>query len=303
MGLKLAVSWLAAVAAIFSFAIAPVRADEPLRWKFQPGQQLRYSVIQAMTISGGADADSASQNTTRQQIDMTWQVKSVADSGDAVIELSFDRIRSKMTLPTGGLEYDSDASGPPSGMAAINAPLYGALVRSPVEIKMSPLGRLLEVKLPEAVPAALRRMPTAAIIGDLTKPETFQNQFLNGFPQATRRESLESGETWSTESTAQVAGLGSLAVVTNYRYEGLRDGDGARYAVIRPTRTVSISAAEGSERTIKDQSSTGEILFDPSGRLHRSTLKHRLTMAVTIRGREVEQTMELSIEVNPLPQQ
>lgn len=105
--------------AILALTAASARADEPLRWNFQDGQRLAYSVVQEMTISGTAGPAGDLKNTTRQQMDIAWEVQSVNDAGDAVVRHRFERIRSQMTLPTGGLEFDSAAEGPPTGMAAI----------------------------------------------------------------------------------------------------------------------------------------------------------------------------------------
>jgi hypothetical protein len=293
-------AWVFLATALFGLLPARLSADEPLRWRFQPGQQLRYSIVQEFTITGGED--SAAQNTTRQQIDFTWQVERVGEQGEAVIRHKFERIRSKMSLPVGGLEYDSAEEGPPSGMSAVNAPLYAALVKAPVEITVSSLGQLLHVKLSEEVQAALKRIPTAATMGDFSKPVIFQNLFLTGFPLLRGGESLSPGDSWSVPVVVETSVAGELMIGSVYRYDGLREIDGKNLAILKPTRVVYFDAS-ASARSVKEQSSSGEILWDPAGRLHQSTLKHRVSVNVKMSGTggDVEQTMDQSIEVKLRP--
>lgn len=282
-------------------AIGFARADEPIRWKLQSGAQLGYSIVQEMTISGGeGDADKL-QNKSRQQLDITWQVKGVNAAGEPVIGHRFNRIRSQMTLPTGHLEYDSAAAGPPSGMAAINAPLYAALIKSPVEITLWADGRTKSVQVPEAVKAALKKVPTSTAIGDLADAERFQALFLPGFPYLPNGQ-IEPGLQWSIKSNTDLTSAGKQTIETAYVYEGRREVEGVSYAVIGVTRTIGFEAGEASQRSVKEQSSEGEILFDTAaGRLQSSRLKHQATITITVANRATEQKIDQSIEVKFVP--
>lgn len=275
-----------------------VRADGPLRWKFQPGDLFSYAIVQEMNVSGAGGLATEVESQSRQQLDVTWEVTRTNGAGEATVRLKFNRIRSKMTLPIGGLEFDSDAKGPAMGMAAINAPLYQALIKSPVEFVITPLGRVSGVTLPEEVQAAIKRMPTSAAFGDLAKPEVFQALFLPGFPILPPEDSVSPGDQWPEKTTTELPGAGKLTVETTYRYEGTRDVDGKTVAVIRPTRTLGFSDSNSQQRTVKEQSSEGEILFDPSaGRVQDSNLKYRVAITVNTGAGPVEQKIEQLIQM------
>jgi hypothetical protein len=286
---------------VVSLALSPQAIAQELRWKFQPGQRLRYEIVQEMAITGTVGAAADLQNTSRQQTEITWEVDRVDASGDAVIRQRFDRIRTKMTLPTGSLEYDSSQKGPATGMAAVNSPLYAALVKSPIEITVSPIGEVKSVTLTAEVQAALKRMPTAATLGDLSKPRVFQNLFLAGFPTLHGQREHEAIVEWTTETDVTLPTGGKQTIVNVYQNEGKRSARGATLAVIRPKRTVTISDDDTTKRTVKNETSSGEILFDiTAGRLQSSTLKHSMSVGLQVAGRPAEQKVEQSIDVKLL---
>jgi hypothetical protein len=287
---------------VLLLSVSSVWADGPFRWKFQAGDRFSYSVVQDMNISGGGGVPADLDNASHQQLDVTWEVASVSAAGEATVRFHFDRIRTKMTLPTGGLEFDSSAKGPAMGMAAINSPLYQALVKSPVEITISPTGRITGVKLPADVLAALKRIPTSAAFGDLTKSEAFQTAFLAGFPILPPEDALPQGHQWSVKSETPPPVAGSPTIETNYRYDGMREVDGKPMAVIRPTRTFSLGVGELAQRAVKEQTSEGEYLFDATaGRLHASTLKHVVVLGGKKGEANAEQKIDQTIQVTSKP--
>ena len=109
-------------------SVPDIEAQEPLRWKFEPGQKLGYNMVQDMTMSSSGPF--GQPNVTMNQVmEMTWQVKELNDQGEAVIRQKFDRMKMKMTLPPpfGVIEYDSKSDAAPAGPAAAFAPMFKAL--------------------------------------------------------------------------------------------------------------------------------------------------------------------------------
>jgi hypothetical protein len=88
-------------------------AQEPLRWKFQKGQKLDYKMVQDMKMAAEGGPVGQMNTSMRQVMDMTWDVSEVNENGDAAIRQKFDRIRTKMTMPLGGFEYDSQSTEAP----------------------------------------------------------------------------------------------------------------------------------------------------------------------------------------------
>src|SRR5262245_53773494 len=110
-----------ALAAAAIFCSSREVAAEELRWKFAVGEKLDYTMIQDMTMSAsGAALGAAGQTTTmRQEMDMTWDVQGVNNDGEAVIKQKFDRVKMKMSGPSGGFEYDSKSDVAPTGLGAM----------------------------------------------------------------------------------------------------------------------------------------------------------------------------------------
>jgi hypothetical protein len=155
--------------------------------------------------------------------------------------------------------------------------------------------------LPDGVKAALKKVSTAATIGDLTDAKRFQALFLPGFPFLPPGP-IEPDLQWTLTPTVDLASAGKQRIETRYRYEGNRQVDGVTCAVIGQTRAISFEPGDASQRTVKEQSSEGEILFDrTAGRLKSSTLKHGATITVTVANRASEQKIEQSIDVKFVP--
>jgi hypothetical protein len=290
--------------AIFSLVVAvlfgPVpglRAQEPLRWKFEPGQKLAYNMVQDMTMS--TSGPFGQQNVMMNQVmEMTWEVKELNDQGEAVISQKFDRMKMKMTLPPplGVIEYDSKSEGAPAGPAAMFAPMFKALSQAEFELTMTPRGEIKDVKVPEEVIAALKNSPGAAAMGDLATPDGFKKMISNG-ALVLPENAPQPGDEWSTKVELNMPGSGKQIVETTYRFEGMKEVDGVQYAAFRPDLKMTF---EGNpQMTVKDQESNGEILFNvEAGRLHSSSLNQKLTMT---QAAGVEAKIDQTIKVTVTP--
>jgi len=98
--------------------------------------------------------------------------------------------------------------------------------------------------------------------------------------------------------------LGKMTVDTTYEYQGTKDVDGATCAVIQPTVTMKLEGEAKLPMTVKDQSSSGEILFnEDQGRLQSSLVKQNMTIEVTVGSNQsVQQTIHqtMSLKVTPV---
>lgn len=283
------------------------RAEDPLRWKFEVGEKLDYSMAQEMNMSAAAGQV---MTTMRQDMDMTWDVQGVDKStGEAVIKQKFDRIKLKLTSPIINVDYDSKSDTPPVGFAAQIAPMYKAMTSNEFEITMTARGEVKDVKIPEEVIAALKNSPGASQMGDLTSPEGFKKMLSQGalvLPDNVPKK----GETWSTKVEINNPQAGKQSVETVYTYEGTKDMDGATYAVIKPQLKMAFEgqavAVEGQPKPpappvsmkVVDQNSDGEILFNISkGRLSSTTLRQNVTIEASAAGRTGQQKIDQKIEV------
>jgi hypothetical protein len=254
---------------IFGAAASQLGAQEPLRWKFEKDQKLDYKMVQDMTIGskGGPQGD---QNVAmHQEMDMRWTVKDIKPEGLAVIEQKVDRMKLKMALPTGAIEYDTGSEAQPVGPAAMFAPLYKAMTQGAFEITMTPRGEIQDVKIPEEVATVIKNSPGMAQMGEMATEDGFKKMISQG-SLVLPEKSPESGEKWTTKLEVNNPMGGKQVVETTYTYDGTRDEGGVTVAVFRPSIQMSFP---GAPVKIAKQTSGGEILFNVAeGRLHSSKL-------------------------------
>ncbi len=289
---------LIAAVAVLSMSIASgATAQEPLRWKFEKGAKFDYNMVQDMTI-GSMGGPLGPQNVTmHQELGMTWDVQDVTQEGDAVIQQKIDRVKMKMTLPApvGAIEYDSSSEKLPVGPAAMLAPMYKAMTQGAFTITMTPRGEITDVKIPEAVVAALKNSPGAAAMGDMASAEGFKKMISQGslvLPEGPPKE----GEEWTTKVEVNNPAAGKQIVETTYRYVGTKDVEGVQFAEFQPTIKTNF---EGAQVKISEQTSDGEILFNMAeGRLDSSKLEQHVTIEQP-GGGQTKIDQEIVVNVKP----
>ena len=109
-----------------------------IRWKFTPGQELRYEVTQQSTTAVQGMSQEQTSTTT-----YLWKIEDVAEDGTARIRMKYEALRIK----SAGLqefEYDSrkDKEPPPVQSVQIQSKLVG----QSFTMKMTPAGRVRDVK-------------------------------------------------------------------------------------------------------------------------------------------------------------
>ncbi len=293
------------------------RAEEPLRWKFKVGEKLNYDMVQDMTMSVAGPQIPQMNTTMHQVMNMTWDVQGVDEkSGEAVIRQKFDRVKMKMTTPVGGFDYDSKSDQPATGLAAMIAPMYKAMIGGEFEITMTARGEVKDVKIPEQVLTALKNSPNAAAMGDIASADGFKKMISQG-ALVLPKDPPKQGDSWTTKVEMKNPAFGKQTIETTYRYEGTKEIKGTKYAVIRPKLKMEFdnqpnAAPAGQpqqppqqqqmQMKIKDQSSSGEVLFDiHAGRLHSTTLTQNVAIDATVSGAAMQQKIGQKIEVTVTP--
>jgi hypothetical protein len=293
----------AVLAAVFVCLPSLACAQEPLRWKFNPGDKLNYDMIQDMTIGSTGGPLGAQTMTMRQEMDMTWAVEGVNEEGDAVIRQKFERMKIKMTLPPplGAIEYDSKSGQAPQGPAAMLAPMYKAMTEAEFELTMTSRGEIKDVKIPEQVLAALRNSPGAAAMGDMATPEGFKKMISQG-ALVLPEEAPEQGKEWSTKVEVNNPMAGKQVIETTYRFEGFTEMEGKQFAKISPELKMQFEGTPQVQMNVSEQDSSGEILFNADeGRLDSSNLKQNVTIDITVGGQMLQQKIDQTIEVKVTP--
>ncbi len=287
-------------AAVLSVSSA-ARADAPLRWKFNAGDKFNCEMVQDMNMSAAAPSGEM-KTTLHQQMDMVWEVKEVKEDGNAVVTQLVKRVQMKMTAPSGqGFEYDTDAEEPPTGMAAMFAPIYKAMMQGEIVTTMTPRGEVIDVTIPDEVITAMRNIPGAAAMGEMASTEGLKKMATQGsmvLPEA----APTSGTQWSSTVDIDNPMVGKMIVQTAYEYQGTKDVDGATCAVISPTVTMKIEGQAQVPVTVQDQTSDGQILFNAdAGRLLSSKIKQGMTLGITVQGQTIQQQIDQTNSVKLTP--
>lgn len=288
------------IAAVFCWTFLPELslADEPLRWKFTAGEKLDYQVTQDMNMNVDAGPAGKMAFTAAQTLNMTWNVKSVNEKGDAVIEQQIDRIYKKMTAPGGeGFEYDTDSEEPAVGVAAMIAPTMEAMTAGQFDFTMSPRGEVHDATISDELLAALKNGPGGED-GAVEQFKSIVSQVVFVLPENPPK----LGEVWATKIAVADPSGGNQTVETTYKYDGTRDVDGTTYAVIKPSMKMELGKNPLMEMKVKDQKTDGEVLFDlKSGRLRSTSINQDMTVDVVVSGQAMPGTIDQKSEIKLVP--
>jgi hypothetical protein len=177
-------------------ATAP--ADDPvkqpdegclLRYKFKPGQVLRYLVEDESTV----DVTQAEASTVAKYSTKTWRhyrVRSVDAEGTASLELRIDRVHMKAEGDGKSIEFDSNRPGtPPAEFAQVTSSIGRAIA----SITVSANGEITAVDLREEEGAAGKNAKSR-------EPEQKDFQVLTVLPA----EPVAAGESWQEEFEVSV---------------------------------------------------------------------------------------------------
>ncbi len=135
-----------------------------MRWKFTPGEVLHYQMEQKTTTQVKLAATNQDVKTTVSQIvDTTWTVLSVDAAGNAEMSQSIDRMRSKVESNFGTFDFDSQSDKKPEGVVGGPlVPILKALIGQKFKYKITPLGELSDIQVPDALLKTLEESGPAA---------------------------------------------------------------------------------------------------------------------------------------------
>jgi hypothetical protein len=287
------VSLAVLVASLVFGAGRAVSAAETLRWKFHPGETLRYTMVQEQTQGLKAMGQEFKTNLN-QTVDLHWNDKSVSSDGVAEMSQTIDRVRMKVDGPGGGFEYDSQAGKAPEGpVANLLAPLLKSLVGAEFTLKMNSRGELSDIKVPPKLVESLRQASPAATAGGMFSEEGLKN-LIGQSSLALPQDPLEKGKTWSNASRLPVPMLGTMVMDKTYTYEGVDPKEAALVKIGLDTKVALEPAADSNVAVkITSHSGKGDFAFDPQvGRMVTSRVKDKMQMSLSVMGQDLEQSSD-----------
>jgi Family of unknown function (DUF6263) len=288
--IRIALSVLAA--SFCTAAVRPTQGAEPLRWKFQPGETLRYTMVQE-TTQGMKAMGQDFKTSLNQTVDLHWSVKNVSD-GVAELSQTIDRVRTKVDGPGNSFEFDSQSGKDPEGqIASLLTPMLKALVNAEFTFKMNGRGELSEIKVPQKLLESLRQAGPAANAGGMFSEEGMKN-LISQSSLILAEGPLEKGKSWSQQAKVPVPMLGSMVMNKTYTYDGASPKEAGLDVIVLDTQ-VTLEPAADSNIAVKitSQKGTGEFTFDPrAGRVVSSRVNDKLQMSLSVMGQELEQSTD-----------
>jgi hypothetical protein len=282
---------------------------EELRYKFEQGQKLKFSLAQDMSLAFSGEGVPDQTMNLEQVSEMLWTVLEVKEDGTARIEQTIERIKMSVAAPPSvEFQYDSASGEEPSGATAGKVmPLLTALVGAEFEMTMSPRGEILEVKVPERVTEALQKSAGAAELGEMFTEAGFKKlvqQASPAFPEG----DVAPGREWSHVFELPGSSPESQkSATTRYRYIGPEEVEGKTLEAIAVEMVLDLNMAgladqAGAEVTVKSQQSAGKMYFDRElGRVHSSAIDAAMDMEIAALGRTISAHLEQSVKVNVKP--
>jgi hypothetical protein len=297
--LRIPVSVSVALLCLLTANVTP--AQQVLRWKFQPGQQLHYHLEQLIKQELTPANSAAMQFTTTQTMKMRWEVKTINEDGTATVEQTVESFQAKMESAQGTMfEYDSTAGEEPEGLAKMLVPMLEALLNRPMVVRLTPRGETKEMKLPNGFLQKVNQLAGGGQFGQLFS-EDWMKQFGNVsiLPEGP----VTTGQTWQNETEISNAIVGQMKVVTTSRYEGPVEREGRTFDRIS---TAIQFVPEKKEQPgivgIREQSGEGTLEFDAeAGRLQQSESRTTMKMNIDILGQKMLQDLQMDMVMRLAP--
>lgn len=282
-------------AAMLAGPAAAAPAAEVLRWKFKPGETLKFSVEQKVIMSTrGAEIERKSTRT--HTLDFTWKVLSVDASGEAEITHRIERIRLKSEEPPlATFDFDSASTGPPQpGFEGPTRELKSQ-VGAEFTFKMKPDGEITDIKLSEETLKHLRETaPPGA--GEAITEKSIKDSLIQASPPAFPQEPVEPGKTWSAKPARLPLPFTVLVMDKTYTYQG-SDARSTNLRLVGIEITAKTEPIEGADikAAIRKQEGKGSLTLDSdTGKVTSVRMNQKFEMAIAFMGQTVDQTTEMN---------
>jgi hypothetical protein len=258
---------------------SPSRDPKALRYRFKPGETLRYTAEMKMTqvmASNGRTATGEVQMTA----EALMQVKSVAADGSARVAVKTERLR--MTLQVGNRKIVFDSRGEKPGEDNPDGLFLNVMHRAAAiecEATVDVRGRVRDVKFPASLKDLRATVP--ANLAYMVSDEDLRRQFgldaLAVLPDAPP----VPGTTWASPPRRQTSPTGTFTTRTKCTYVGpeMRDGRQLEKLALTGRMDFAPGAQVQGLMTLKSRSLKGESFFDrAAGRWVETTTRAEMEM-------------------------
>lgn len=281
-----------AFVAAWSLSAAAGSAQTTLRYKFKEGDKLRYVLDTKMKMSMNI-LGKVIDMTMVQDSELTWNVQSVDDNGNAKILVKFGRSKLSMDGPTGKTEVDSQGGQEPED--AVGQVLYKVikgLAGMELTGAISPTGEFTDIKIPESSLKGLQNIPGGDAFGELFSPDGLK-RMLGQSGLAMPKDAVSKGATWKNKSEMKLP-IGKMIAEIDYTYGGPieKDGRTLEKITLKPKATIEPDPNAPIAMKLKSQDGTGTALFDnKAGRLLEVVQNQTMEMEAEVMGMTFSQRM------------
>ena len=278
-------------------------AAEVLRWKFKPGETLRFSIEQKFTMSMKS-SDTERKSTRTETEEISWKVVGVSPAGEAEITHRIDRIRMRVEAPP-FMPFDFDTASTKEIQSGFEAESKMLKSRVGVEFtfKMKPTGEILDIKVSEAALKAMREAaPPGGPEGEISE-KALKDMLLQSSAPAFPAEPLEPGKTWSPKPGQVPLPFGTMVLDKKFTYQG-PDPKSPNLQLVGIENTARIEPREGADIKVvlRKQEGSGSMTFDVNaGRVVNTRQNLRVNLGITLMGQAMEQSTDTVMSMTLLP--
>jgi hypothetical protein len=282
--------------AAFAGMAATGVGQESLSWKFQPGETLRYVVVQKVDMDMSVAGEQSQKMNTNQTMDMLWKISEVGPDGVTKMAQVVDRVQMSSTGgPAGSMSYDSQSKAAVDPKQKPIADAFSRIIGAEFQVSMRPTGKIDNVIVPESLVKALTDSgPTGSMLTEDSLKE-MMTQSAVSLPS----ETITPGTSWETSQQVDL-NFGTMIVTSKLTYTGSENG----VARITTEPTIDVKPKENAVVGLKLTKSEGQgvVQFDvEKGRIVKSDLNLKLDLAVSRFGKTVNMTLKQHTEMNLAP--
>jgi Family of unknown function (DUF6263) len=295
-------SVLLVAACVFGASAAPAGSAEVLRWKFKPGETLRFSVEQKLIMSMKS-ADTERKSNRTQNVEMSWKILGVGSDGSAEITQKIERIRLREeSPPLMTLDFDSAAGKPDQpGYEAVTRQLKSQ-VGAEFTFKMKPTGEITDIQLSETTLKGLRE-PSPDGPDPAAAEKALKESLLQSSPPSFPDGPVEVGKTWTSKPARVPLPFATLVMERTFSNQG-PDPKSPNLQLVGIEVTAKIEPVEGADvkAVIRRQEGRGSMTLDSdAGKVVNVRLSQKFEMGVTLMGQTIEQSTEMNTSMSLVP--
>lgn len=266
------------------------RSAEPLRWKFAKGQVHNYTVSQTMKTKSEINGQTVETSST-QKMTMTWEVKDVDAQGNASMEQTIRRVVMEVGSPQGKVGVDTESKEAPEGPAAQLKTMFGALVGTPIKVKMTPRGEFSDVVIDPKMFETFKNM--GGPMGNMFNEKALKEMTT----QATLvlpEKALAKGDSWNSSKKLELP-IGIMVMDNTYTLESPSPA-GAEKIGVKVKMEIQPKPDSPIEVKIASQDVVGGYDFDnKAGVLASSNVQQKVQMLIKVQGMEIVQNLENAV--------